>query len=678
VLILEDLHWADRPSLLLLKHLVDNLGDAPIVILATYRDADVGRQHPLSNVLTDLRRNPAVERLSLHGLAVENVQELLAAVGDPSERSADFAAKLRARTDGNPLFVQEVLKQLIANGGVHAVSQRSSELAIPEGIREVIGQRLSRLSEACNRMLARASVIGAAFSWEVLAAVADEHEDVLLDLLDDALASQIVREKKLGARAVYQFSHALVRQTLYEEITTPRRARLHRQVGEAIERVHRSSLDAHVVELAHHYARALEMVDALDVDEAEKRARRCDLHSRRGRAFAVNAAYESARSEFEKALGLTTSDAHRAELLVEGATSSQMLFDIPAVGRAAEEIVHLAQSLGRPALEAAGLAWRAVALVAEGDMARSISEFLRSIEVGGIGEAQLVALAHLPLALYWTGRYEEAIDFAGRVLKVCRRANHVTATIMTLPHRAISLACLGRYDEALATFREGREFGQRHGNRPLVARVVSMSGGTYLALFDYEKAEALAEEAIALGRAASFLPPVISSSLDLVLIATRRGDLARARTALEEVTKPAEAAGAWHGWVWRMRLDELRAEIALRAGEYDVAIEAATRGLERATRSNRPRYRVWSRCVRGAALVALGRDADDDLTTALADSRTLAEPALMLHAMRASLAARPDAALLAEARDLVHSIASSHPEETTRRRLLERAGISAA
>jgi tetratricopeptide (TPR) repeat protein len=321
------------------------------------------------------------------------------------------------------------------------------------------------------------------------------------------------------------------------------------------------------------------------------------------------------------------------------------------------------------------LAWRAVARVAEGDVAQSIRDFERSVEVGGIGEAQLMPLAHHPLALYWAARYEEALEATTRILEVSRRANHSTSTTMTLPHRALALACLGRYEEALATFREGRAFGERHGNRPLVGRILSMWAGTYLSLFDYEQAEVLAEEARVQGRTGSFMPPVISSGIDLAIIALRRGDVTKARAGLEEIARPAEAAGAWHGWVWRMRLDELRAEIALRAGEHGAAIEAATRGLERATKSGRPRYRVFSRCLRGTALAALARDASEDLDAALVDARSVGERTLLLQAMRASLAVRPDEALLTEARELVQVIAASHPDETTRARFLERAGV---
>jgi hypothetical protein len=202
-----------------------------------------------------------------------------------------------------------------------------------------------------------------------------------------------------------------------------------------------------------------------------------------------------------------------------------------------------------------------------------------------------------------------------------------------------------------------------------------MSAGTYVALFDYERASFLDEEARSLGRVAPFMPSVISSGIDLALIATRLGQLERARTLLEEVTVAAEAAGAWHGWVWRMRLDELRAELAHRSGDHAAAIEAATSGLDRATRGGRPRYRVWSRCIRGNALAALGHDPNVDLDTALEEARALGEPGLLLHAMRASLEVRPNDTLRGEARALVSQIATAHPDETTRARLLERVGL---
>src|SRR5581483_3402966 len=190
-------------------------------------------------------------------------------------------------------------------------------------------------------------------------------------------------------------------------------ARMHRHVGEALERAYKSSLDAHIVELAHHffqsgtpdkaieysmragdraiqqvgyeeaalhYARAIEMLDLLDADHEEKRTRRRELHTRRARALSMCGAFESARGEIDMAIALTTSDQERAELLLERATTSQLMFDIPSVARAADEVLRIAKSLERGDLESAGLAWRAVSWIAEGETARSIADFQHALQ----------------------------------------------------------------------------------------------------------------------------------------------------------------------------------------------------------------------------------------------------------------------------------------------------------
>jgi len=713
LVVLEDLHWADKPSLLLLHHIVRNLAASKVLLVASYRDVEVSRQHPLAAVLGDLRRERSVERILLRGLDREQVRALVAAVGDSTD---SFVDGLSRQTEGNPLFVQEVLKHLVENGGIGEAATRSRSFAIPEGIRDVIGRRLSRLGEACNRMLARAAAIGPRFAFELLQAIADEKEDTLLDLLDEAVAAQVIRETRDGGRSAYEFTHALIRQTLYEELSGPRRVRLHRQVGEAIERTHRGPLDERVGDLAHHffeasgggnvdkaidyctragdravaqvgyeeaalhYARALELVDALEAAEPARRALRCDLYVRRGRAFAMGASYEPARKEFELALAQADTDERRAEVRIDLAPTFLMMMDMRAIAEIAAETLRVAEPLGRADLVSAAMAWRAVTFQAEGDTRQSITDFDRAISTGALRDTQLIAIVNFALTLYWTARFDRVLEHTERVLDASRRLNDVTATMLTLPHRALTLACRGRYREALETFAEGRAFGQRHGNLALVARVVSMCGGTYLALGDHETAEALSEEARELGRAASFTPPVISSGIDLLVSYTRRGELARARSMLAEVATPAEAAGSWHGWVWRMRLEELRAELALAEGDAERAIKHATAAAESATKSGRTKYRVWSHSVRGAALASLGRhdEARADLASAVDEARAMGEPAVLLHALRASLGAQFDEALATEGRALLASRAGAHPEAVTRERLLSRYAIPAS
>ncbi|MBV8462140.1 MAG: AAA family ATPase, partial [Acidimicrobiales bacterium] len=162
LLVLDDLHWAEKPTLLLLRHLIRAPEPMRLLVVATYRDSDLDRTHPLAEMLADLRREAGVERLALVGLDVEGVMELLANISDGrmDERARDLAQLLYAETEGNPLFVQEILLSLVESG---AVVQRDGlwttdldlgDLGIPQGVREAIGRRLSRLSDEANHVLA--------------------------------------------------------------------------------------------------------------------------------------------------------------------------------------------------------------------------------------------------------------------------------------------------------------------------------------------------------------------------------------------------------------------------------------------------------------------------------------------------------------------------------------------
>jgi class 3 adenylate cyclase/DNA polymerase III delta prime subunit len=260
LLVLDDLHWAAKPTLLMLRHLTASAEDMRLLVVGTYRDTDLDRGHPLSEVLADLRRRDMVDRVPLIGLDEQGVVEFLeqTAGHELDERGRALAGAIHAETEGNPLFVGEVLRHLAETGRVYERDGRwttddPSEVGIPEGVREVIGRRLNQLSDATNDALTLASVIGRAFELRILAGLSDLDEDGLEEVLDEAVTFRLVREVGVGS---YEFSHALVRSALYDEIRPTRLARLHGTTAETIERVHAQHLDRHLAELAHHYARA--------------------------------------------------------------------------------------------------------------------------------------------------------------------------------------------------------------------------------------------------------------------------------------------------------------------------------------------------------------------------------------------------------------------------------------
>ncbi len=256
VLVLDDIHWAAKPTLLMLRHVLRSATQSRLLIVATYRDTDLDRTHPLSDLLADLRRVPEVERLPLGGLDRAGIEDLMEAVNQAEldAGSRELAAAVHDETEGNPFFVGELFRHLaetgalVNDGTVWRLTTRVSDLSIPDGIREVIGRRLSRLSDAANGILSWAAVIGRELRLDVLAAVAGD-QDECLDAIDDAVDARLVDEVGTGR---WRFSHALVRATLLAELRTTRKVRMHLAVGEAYEQLAPRELAA----LAQHFSEA--------------------------------------------------------------------------------------------------------------------------------------------------------------------------------------------------------------------------------------------------------------------------------------------------------------------------------------------------------------------------------------------------------------------------------------
>jgi class 3 adenylate cyclase len=297
VVVLDDAHWADAGSLHLLRHVVGHIDpDTHLLMLVTYRDTDVDRGHPLSGALADLHRAAGTERISLRGLDEAGMRAFLeAAGGHPlADEGIVLAQRLAAETDGNPFFVTEVLRHLVETG---AIVQRdgqwvgttdTGQAGLPEGVRDVVGQRLSRLSVEANDLLRTAAVVGREFSVDVVAAVNDADEDAAGDALDEAVAARLVDEVE-GSPGRLSFSHALVRQTLLEELTTNKRLRLHRRIAELLDQRRGTPIEL----LAYHYLEAA-------VAGVAARAIECACEAARGAVSRM--AWEDALDLYERAL----------------------------------------------------------------------------------------------------------------------------------------------------------------------------------------------------------------------------------------------------------------------------------------------------------------------------------------------------------------------------------------
>jgi tetratricopeptide (TPR) repeat protein len=259
--ILEDLHNADKGTLEMLTHVCRNMAVTRLLLVSTYRDVEVDRTHPLSSTLAELRRLPMFKRVLLRGLNADEVSRMLSNITG-QEMPLSLAEAIHRQTEGNPLFVQEVVRYLVEEGVISPqgeVRQKPKdipvEMKIPDGLRDVIGKRLSSLSVSCNRMLAVAAVIGRDFRLEVLQKVAGMTDEEIFKTLDEAKKAAVIEERTgVGAAVNYRFAHAFFQQTLYEEIIAPRRIRLHQQVARTLEKVYKTRLEEHAAELAEHFS----------------------------------------------------------------------------------------------------------------------------------------------------------------------------------------------------------------------------------------------------------------------------------------------------------------------------------------------------------------------------------------------------------------------------------------
>ena len=424
LLLLDDLHWADDGSVLLLKHLARTGDLGAVLVLGTYRDTDLDRGHRLSSVLADLRRVERVERVALDGLDLDEVTSLMASAGghDLDEQGLELARLVHRETDGNPFFIGEILRHLAESGAIYEADGRwvsdaasIADIGVPQGIREVVGRRLDDLPDDTNAVLRAAAVIGQEFDLTVLAGTLDQSVDDLIDQLDPALDRNLVVEVPAGIDRL-RFPHALVRQTLYEELSTSRRVRLHARIAEA----YATASGDVTAERAHHLLEAAAVTDIDTLVEAVLAA---------AASARASVAWETAVEWLERGSEAVADapdehPAHAAQLLIARAES---LID---GGRYADgsvlarEAAELAQAHGLSKLMAnAATALGLVGAWVQHDSSESLALIRAAEEALDPGESAeraelMVARAHLSIH---SPDYDEAVRPAREGLAMVRR-----------------------------------------------------------------------------------------------------------------------------------------------------------------------------------------------------------------------------------------------------------------
>jgi len=267
--IIEDLHWADDSTLSLLDHLVKRLSKLPLLIVGTFREAEVDVSPALAKTLEDLLRGHLACRIRLKTLPLDEVAEMVTRLSGMSP-PAKVVREIYDETDGNPFFVEELFlhlkeeNRLYDSSGVFRSELKIGELDAPQSVRMVVGRRLARLSDPTRKCMATMAAVGRSFSFEVLQAASGTPPDSLLDSVAEAERAGLIYSSANSDLARFEFSHELIRQAVLGSLSAAKRERLHLQAAQAIEQVYGNALEDHVNELAYHYARSANNLKAVE------------------------------------------------------------------------------------------------------------------------------------------------------------------------------------------------------------------------------------------------------------------------------------------------------------------------------------------------------------------------------------------------------------------------------
>ena len=486
VLVLDDLHWADEASLRLLGFFARALAELRVLVVATYRDVELRRGHPLGDLLGLLAREPICERLPLRGFDAADTERLIAGVAGAPPPDA-VAAAVHEMTDGNPFFIQEVVRLLTSTGGLAAGADAALPLTLPQSVRDAVGRRLDALPEPCNALLRLAAVLGRDFDAALLGRVAEQADAQVLDRLAEAVRAHVLDEVD-AVPGRYRFHHSLILQTLYDELNTPERVRLHARAGTALEAVCGADVDPVLDELAHHFFQAA---------PAGESARAIGYCRRAAERALRLLAYEQGARQYERALQVLElhgpSDAVRRAELVLAVGEAHAMAGARERARAAFQ---RAAEIGRDLQRADVLARAALGYRGQGEMGTPPEGATLAVleeALAAVGGQYPVLRARLLSRLVGTPPHSDSLAtrhaMSREALDLARAAADGAALRDALEARL--WACLGpdHLDDRLAVARELLELSESQHNPHMALLAHDALFGTHLVRGDLAAAD---------------------------------------------------------------------------------------------------------------------------------------------------------------------------------------------
>ena len=513
LLFFDDLQWADPSSLQFLHLAGQNIEKEPLLLIGAYRDAAVDNDHPLTAVVQPLLRQGRAVRLLLDNLSAQAVETLVTQKAAPGWDSAPFSRRLVAETEGNPLFLTELLQSLLEEGHLvegetgrwqpgPGVNLADIALPLPETVQRVIQSRLQTVNEPAQRLLETAAVIGPSFSDELLERSSQLGTATLLDALDELLARRLIREAGELDNGEYAFSHDQIRMVVYQNLSRARRQHLHHQIATVLEAIYAGHREAIAARLARHYAAAGHDDKALHYfivagDRAARqyaqsealaaydqalesanwssasREQLIHLYTSRGRVLELNAQYNEALANYQEMEKIAHGQGDRAaefralmaQLTVYATFTS--LFDTAKAEELAGRAITLARHLDDKAAEAR-LLWNLSILY------RNMMRLSRAVDYGerslalsrqlGLREEIAFALHDLAAAYYFRGDLEQSVTAFQEVSALWRELDKLPMLADSLAGLSQVHSLTGKYDRALATGDKAFEISTAIGN----------------------------------------------------------------------------------------------------------------------------------------------------------------------------------------------------------------------
>ena len=587
LLVLEDGHWADAPTLLLLRHLARSAWSARLLLLATFRDTEADLPAGLAETLADLRRSDEVVRMRLPGLSGQEVSDLVnrAAGGnsEPEPELLELATAIHDLTGGNPFLVCELWRALVETGIVEVAEGRIratrplSELGTPESVREVVSQRLSRLAPRTIDLLELAAVAGPEFELGPVRRAAGLGEPELLAALEEAVGSGMIEELP-SRRLAWRFTHEIVRRALYDRLTRLRRAELHLRVGEALEEAGTAS-DRTLADLAHHFGAAAPFGGAERAVDYNLRAARVasaalafdDAATRLRTAIEIGIQGEPERADALLELGAASHRAGKAADAQEAlASAAEIARALDSAGLLAQAAIGYEEACWRPGIasrEAVELLEEALAALGEesdelrigllAGLARAL-DFQGERERGAIVRENAISLARaggdraglakVLVRSYWargTTPLEEILPMLTEARDLAEELGDAETHTEAMAWRVPTFVALGDLESARVEVAAQREMAERAA-QPFMRHVAEHCGSAIaLCDGDLEEAEAMAARSHEWGRLLTGRDASGVYGIQMFSIRREQGRLVELAPAVRILAGEADRAGPW-------------------------------------------------------------------------------------------------------------------------------------